>query len=492
MNAARLRLFWLLILIGLLPFVLLAFLNSMAADDYLYYELYRTRRFFEVQRLLYTGWGGRYTSTFLIGGFVRLDWPARFPWLPTLLYFAATWGAICYLLSTVYALLRQGHLTIDRARILQAGALLFFLFLYVQADIGTGFYWFCAMVVYQTAFILFLLLAATLMRRLNTPEMTPTRDLLLLLLIFLIMGCNEIMAIFLPIFLFSLILACRFFGRPAPRWLWVCLGTALAIGVLIVFTSGILTYRQKGMNMHTSYWSILPIIGFQTLAVLYYIFKEPLFWVGAASLYVLGSRISQNWPSPGALIPFRKKNILLPGLFTLLSVIVLSLSAFLLASRGSMPPRVLNNLSDITSCCLLILCFLAGVNQGARRPFAATARPSRMIQLVILIAVTLASVNYLSAWKSVVSGYFYHAVLAERDRQLKIAQTEHQHSATVIPYDSALQEQLHRVFPHGIFETVHGVLLQKPPMLYYYDGAGNGDPNYAHFYGLDSIILRQN
>jgi hypothetical protein len=28
-------------------------------------------------------------------------------------------------------------------------------------------------------------------------------------------------------------------------------------------------------------------------------------------------------------------------------------------------------------------------------------------------------------------------------------------------------------------------------MLYFFDGAGIGDRGYAHFYGLDSIILRQ-
>src|ERR1700679_4117240 len=106
MNAARLRLFCLLMIIGLLPFVILSFLNSMALDDYLYYQLFRSEGFFGAQRYLYTHWAGRYTCTFLLGCFIRLDLPARCPWLPTLLYFAATWGAVCYLLSTVYMLLR--------------------------------------------------------------------------------------------------------------------------------------------------------------------------------------------------------------------------------------------------------------------------------------------------------------------------------------------------------------------------------------------------
>ena len=113
-----------------------------------------------------------------------------------------------------------------------------------------------------------------------------------------------------------------------------------------------------------------------------------------------------------------------------------------------------------------------------------------MTLIEVVIAVTLASVNYLSAWKSVVSGYFYHAVVAGRDRELRVAQADHLHTALLTPYDTALQKKVREVFPHGLFESVHDILLQKPPLLFYYDGAGSGDPAYAHFYGLDSITLR--
>ena len=153
MNAARARLFWLLVLVGLLPFVIVAFFNSMAADDYFFYYLYQGKGFFKVQADLYHSWAGRYTSAFIIGCFVRLDLPGRVPWLPTLLYFAATCGAFYYLLSTLRFLPDRGFVMVSRIRVLQAATLLFFLSLYVQADIATGFYWFSSMVVYQTAFI---------------------------------------------------------------------------------------------------------------------------------------------------------------------------------------------------------------------------------------------------------------------------------------------------------------------------------------------------
>jgi hypothetical protein len=489
MNAARGRVFWLLVLVGLLPFVIVAFFNSMAADDYLFYFLYQSKGFFTVQADLYHGWAGRYTSAFIIGCFVRLDLPGRYPWLPTLFYFAATWAALCYLCFV----LCRSFVAANRMHVLQAATFLFFVCLYVQADIATGFYWFSSVVVYQTAFILFLIFVARLIRRLAVPPMFSVKDLFLLLLIFLIVGCNEMIAVFLPLFLMSFVLACRFYRRPVPFFLWLCVAMAIAAGIFILLTSGVLFVRRPLLNAGTGYLHILPIIGFQTVAVLYYIFKEPLFWLAALLFFGLGVRLSPEGASApgGSLAPFRRKNIFGPGLLTVFGLLVLSLTAFLMASRGSIPPRTLNNLSDILVCLILTICFLTGVNKSGLPVAAFIPRLSPSLGLGVLIAVTLSSTNYLEAWETVFSGYFYHAVLSDRDRLLKTAAVEHQHSATVLAYDAALQEKINAAFPHGVFKNVQTILQEKPAMLYYFDGAGSGDRSYAHFYGLDSIILRQ-
>ncbi len=487
MNAASGRVFWLLILVGLLPFVIVAFFDSLASDDYLFYFLYQHKGFFAVQADLYHGWAGRYTSAFIIGCFVRLDLPGQYPWLVPLFYMAATWGACCYLCFS----LSRGIVGANRMRILQAATLLFFLSLYVQADVATGFYWFSSVVVYQTAFILFLLFSARLISRLAAPPTLLLSDLVLLLFVLLIVGCNEMIAIFLPLFLLSLAWACRFYGRFVPTCLWLCLATAVAAGVLILLTSGVLLVRRPLLNARTSYWQVLPVIGFQTIAVLYYIFKEPFFWLAAVALFGLGIRLSPPERSPGLLASFRTKNIFLPGLLTVFALVVLSLTAFLLASRGSIPSRVLNNLTDILSDCMLILCFLAGVSKSNFSIQAIFQKLSPGLGLGVLVAVILSSTNYLEAWKTVFSGYFYHAVLTDRDRQLKAAMVEHQHSAVVLTYEVALREKIHAVFPHGVFKTVQTLLDEKPAMLYFFDGAGSGDRGYAHFYGLDSIIIRQ-
>jgi hypothetical protein len=489
MNAAKGRVFWLLVLVGLLPFLIVAFFNSLAADDFLFYFWYQSKGFFAVQADLYHGWAGRYTSAFIIGCFVRLDLPGRYPWLPTLSYFTATWAALWYLCVVVY----RSFASVSRRHILQAATLLFFVCLYVQADIATGFYWFSSVVVYQTAFILFLIFVTQMIRRLSAPPTFSVKDLFLFLLILLIVGCNEMIAVFLPLFLMSLVLACHFYGRPVPLFLWLCIVISIAAGIFIMLTSGVLFVRRPLLNTGTGYLHLLPIIGFQTVAVLYYIFKEPFFWLAALLFFGLGVRLSPEAASDSGslLAPFRRKNIFLPGLMTVFALLLLSLTAFLAASRGSIPPRTLNNLTDLLVCLLLTICFLTGVNKSELPLRAFVPRLSPTFGLGVLIAVTLSSTNYLLAWKTVFSGYFYHAVLSDRDRQLKAAAAEHQHSAVVLAYDAALQDKIDAVFPHGVYKTVQTIFQEKPAMLYYFDGAGSGDRGYAHFYGLDSVILRQ-
>ena len=544
------KLFWPALAISLLPFVILAFLNSMAMDDYYFYDLYRTKGFWTVQHDLYLSWAGRYTSSLITGGLIVLDLPARFPFLPTLLYFACTCAALVYVIRSLRPIMPAGFF----GQGWRIAAILFVLFLYVQADIATGFYWLSATTVYQTAFILFLLLIGTIIRKIGGVGPVATGagrhlapiDIFFFLLIILIVGCNEIMAVFLPFFLAALAAMMAFCGRPAGRWIWLGLAIAIGMGMVIFFTSGVINYRTHMMNSGTGFFAIVPIIGFRTVEVLFVIFKEPLFWGCAIAAFVSGIYVSSKatplstqpvggssqapalsaLASTGSSQPtagssqspasssqspasssqspagssrsldvgpwdiFRRKNVFLPGVAALLSIVLLSLAAFLLASRGSIPPRALNNLSDVTAFCLLVLTFLAGVNRGSRSPAPVLPDLAPAAKLAVLVAMLLASVNYADAWKTVGSGYFYHAVLADRDHLLKTAAGEHHPIAVVPSYDAALKEKIDQAFPHGVFSTAHDWLIQKPTLLVFYDGAGIGDAAYAQFYGLDSIVVK--
>jgi len=249
-----------------------------------------------------------------------------------------------------------------RSRLVSASFVLFFLFLYVQAEIATGFYWFSSALDYQTAFILFLVFAGYLVKRKLLPGAIVRRDLYLLFLIVLIIGCNELIAVFLLCFLLALIAACYYYDRPVPKFLFLYLAVTAIIGLIIIFTSGDVSVRHKIISSEHGYAGVLPAIAFQTIATLYYIFKEPLFWLSAVALFAIGMNLSQD-ASTGPFALFRKKNIFVPGSLALLLILVLTLTVILITTRGSLPLRALNNLTDLITCCLLTLFFLAGIKK---------------------------------------------------------------------------------------------------------------------------------
>ncbi len=478
--------FGMTILICLLPFIILSFLNIMALDDYGYYYRYGMRGFFGMQQDLYLTWSGRYTSTFLYALFIGPGLMHKYYFLHSLLLFFFTWGAILFLLTTLNKLLPRRPFT--KGRIISASFVLFFLFLYVQAEIATGFYWFSSALVYQTAFVLFLLFAGHLVKRMLLPGAIVRRDLFLLFLIVLIIGCNELVAVFLLFFLSALIAACYYYSRPVPKFLYLYLVITVLIGIGIVLTSGVVSVRHKLMSSDGGYSAVLPAIIFQTTATLYYIFKEPLFWLSAAALFAIGMNLS---PETGVLALFRKKNIFVPGSLALLLVLILTLAATLITTRGSLPLRALNNLTDLAACCLLALCFLAGIKKGADWPYFTTFRLASSTRAALLIVLLMASVNYWEAWKSVFSGYFYHAVLTDRDLQLRMTAERHLTTAIVTPYDEALKGKIRQTFPHGIFESANTLLLEKPSLLFFYTGAEMQDDAYMKYYDLDTIIINK-
>ena len=489
----RYKYFWPALAVCLLPFVVLAFLDSLAMEDYFYYNHFRQLGFWGAQRDFYVNWAGRYTSTFITGVFVTLDLPARFPFLPTLCYFAFTFLALVYLLRSLRPMLPGGFL--DHRGTWRAAAVLFVVFLYVQPDIATGFYWLCSTSVYQTAFILFLLLLATILRRIGNPRSFAPRDLLFFLLVILLAGCNELIAVFVPLFLAALGVLLYRWSRRVDRWLWLGLAIAVGMGILIYLTSGVMHYRQGMLNSHNGFGVIVPVIGLRTVEVFFDIFKEPLFWGCAIAVFAAGVQVSSRIAdSPqvkelGPLTLFQQRKLFLPGFAALVSVVILSLAAFLFASRGSIPPRALNNLCDVSACCLLALCFLAGIHAGVRLTLPAMPALSSGLQMALLAVFLLASTNYAQAWKSVGSGYVFHAVVAEREEQLKTAASEHRHVAVVPSYDSAWKSEIKKILPHGHPVTVREWLQEKPTLLVVYDGALFADTAYAHFYGLDSVIV---
>lgn len=478
------------VLFCLLPFVIFPFFSSMSKDDYMLHYLYHRYGFAGTQHMVYSQWTGRYTSTFIGTLFMSLDIPGRYYFVHSLFLLMALWASLFFLSKTVNRYLLE--LSMSNGMLTLAAFVLLILSIYVQADIATGLYWFSSAVTYETATIFFILLVACLVRRGFDPgsrEGVWWRELPVWLLILLICGSNEVAAVFLFFFLVALVCAHYYYRRTVSVRLIVYPVLALVAGLIILFTSGILAYRHNDMNPNTHYWVVLPMIAWRVLSVCYFVLKNPLVWVVGALLYVGGRRLA-----PGVLAGMLKgRKIVVPGLVGVLALVSLTLAVVLLASKGSLPDRALNNLTDCTMLYLLALSFLAGVAAredpeyvgevlgGQRIPSAAVG--------FVLAATLLANDQFFEAWKNVCCGYFYHAVIKDRAEKMQAAGEAHQKTVRLEPYDQVLAKKVRQVFPHGVFETVNHLLKDKPSFQFYDLDIDTPDPGWPYFYHLDTVLI---
>jgi preprotein translocase subunit SecG len=521
-KAAHTRIVGAAVLACLIPFLLIAFYNFMAGDDYLLNAFYRERGFWATQRVVYQ-WTGRYTSTFLGTLFMKFGWPDHYYFLHTLLLFVGLWGAIFFLLSAV------NKCWLGRAAgfwlLALASGILVMTAVYVQAEVSTGFYWFSSAVTYETAFILFLLLAGCLVRRFAGDGLSAGTgsgersvagrargyeriyDAMIFILIVLINGCNEVAALFLAGFLGVVIVAVHYYKRVVSVPLLVYWAVSVATGIVIVLTSGILAGRSAyiHLNSNTSVVAVVPIILFRGASVFYYILKVPLFWIVGYLLYVAGGKLIDGKPIHGklidgklgaenligwkSLVTGRGGRVVVPGLLAIAALVFFPLAGVLVVSKGSLPIRALNNLIELAAFGLLFLSFVAGVVHGGPASSSLQAVPSSVVA-ALLVAGLFASDSLAEAWKSVFSGYFYHSVARDRRQKMEEAEKGHQKTVILEPFDEARQNKIRQAFPHGIFVTAKDMLEERPVFLFREIDCNAPDPGWRGYYHLDSIAVK--
>jgi hypothetical protein len=379
-----------------------------------------------------------------------------------------------------------------------ASLVLLLLTIYVQAEASTGFYWLSSAVTYQTAFVFFIFLLGCLIRRLNGPgRQTWQDDIAIIILILFIVGSNETAAVFLFFFFLGLAGLFYFYKRRTPPVLRLYAILTLAAGGLILLSSGVLSYRSMLMNHNTGWAVLLPMILFRFGSVLFFVMKTPLFWLACFAVYLTGRRISAQVPAGSMIGTLKKNKVLVPGLIVIGSALFLSLASVLVVSRGSFPDRALNNLIDFVSVLLLGLALVTGIAGNpivsgnadeAERDLAVKATSAAPVALALLICGLLASDTVLQAWKSNISGYFYHSIQVARHDQLQEARDGHQGTVVLPPYREALEDKIRDEFPHGVYRSMDSLLRERPQMIYLGDGPDAPDPGWKYYYGLDSIL----
>jgi hypothetical protein len=488
---------WAVFFLCLLPFVVFSFFDFMSGDDYGLDLRFHQFGFWGVQNYIYTQWTGRFAASFLGAVFVRAGWLEKYYFLHSLLLFAGSWLSIFFLLSSINRYWLAGRFT--RVRIALCASILLMIAIYVQPEPATGFYWFSSAITYQTSVILFLLLAGCLIGRFTVAggRRPWFRDTIILLLILLIMGCNEVAAVFLCVFLTALVAVVAYHKRTMPRLLAVYTIIAFIAGAVLLFSSGILSVRHGLMNANTSFVMILPIILFRWAEVFYSILRIPLVWVAGYLLFVIGrNTAAQPFLSSSLILSaLKKKRVIGLGLAVTPVLVFLTLTVVLIASKGSLPDRALNMLVGVSAFCLLAFCFWAGIihsfRSGSFGSGAAVANPPAPAFLFIatLMLGMVANDAFAQAWKSVFSGFLYHSVQQDRRQLMEQASEHHQQTVVLAPYDEALQDKIHQVFPRGIFSTVNTMLKERPPLLFNENGLDQPDPGWLNFYRLDSVTI---
>jgi hypothetical protein len=489
-KSGRRYLFWGTLLFCLLPFFLAAFLGSMAADDYQLYMLDRKVGLWAGLKELYRIWTGRYTAIFFQMWLVDHNIPERFYFLPTHLLLIGIGGAFYFFLSSINKVFLGSFFS--KARLLAASLVLLLTTLYVQAEISTGFYWFCSAVTYQPPFIFSLLIAGLLIRngavspgRIKIKYLAPA-----LVLVVLTCGTTEIAPIYLMLSLFVLsVFIYRMTGK-MPAAVVACLVMTLITGIIIILTSGIFSDRAPFMNGNTSLVLILPMTLLRSVSIFYYLLRVPAFWVVSLLSYGTGLKLAPLESNRLSVLPWGGRRILMPGLLVIFGCVFFSLMPILAVTRGAFPARSSDTLVDLTMASLLALLFIAGLTDTRTAALLKDIRVPSALPLFLLIVTLTATVPLVKAWESVFSGYFYHGMVQQRKQLIREALSRGERTVTIKPAQAGVEEMIHERFPNGIFKTVHTILLKKPALIFDDDGMEKGSQPIYQYYGLDSIIVK--
>src|SRR4051812_26403145 len=106
MNKVRAAiLFWTIAFLSILPFVVLSFFSHPGREDYYFDSSLKHRGFWNMQKELYSNWGGRFFVNAVEATCIKMNFISDFYFLLPLLLFAFTAIAAFFLVSTINKLL---------------------------------------------------------------------------------------------------------------------------------------------------------------------------------------------------------------------------------------------------------------------------------------------------------------------------------------------------------------------------------------------------
>lgn len=381
---------WMAFVVFVIVFCVLATMANPQRDDFLFALGVTNPGYWKLQKEMYLHWQGRYVSNLIGPAYAVFAIRQELYWLHPILLLAGSFAALC---SFVKEVARWLCLQVSRREILFSGSLLLMTIQFCMPSVSEGYFWLSAAFTYQTGFIFMLLLAAQLLRMHRLSGSGVPSLLVAVLLSLLVAGSNEIAAM---VMLTSTALWWFWRGRfgmsgKARCWLFFCvLGSAASLLCPGAWNRAAVMgdYNLFSPLVALIYWPFYSLVKMAA---------QPLFWGMLAFFYYAGKK--QGLPVNSKWLRHRKylAVLLLPWLV---------LAPVLFTSRGSLPLRALNTITDVWLLLFAAMSFLQGVrrNEAGDTKFAGRWKAA----LVLVLATAIVYNGYLT---NMLQGYFFNRLV---------------------------------------------------------------------------------
>lgn len=214
-----------LFLATLFPLLLLSFYSEPILDDYVYAIKLLSRSFLDVQVYEYMYWGSRYTATgILITNPIYFGWFGGYHVLSFLMIFLFVLGSN----FMFYQISGNKKMTVVLM------ATFCFTYFFMLPDITSAFYWLAGSATYNLGNILSLFFIGSIIKAKKCDSYF--YKIIVFVLVFLIIGCNEISMIYIDVFIF-LLFVYSYFNNKKIDVLYLSLFIFAGALTLLIFAS---------------------------------------------------------------------------------------------------------------------------------------------------------------------------------------------------------------------------------------------------------------
>lgn len=224
-----------IILFTIAPFLILCAYSVPLGDDFWYASAFRDYGILGTQSYYYHEWSGRYMATFLISTLNPLSYGnINLGFLHPLTLLIGTALSLKFLIDTLI-----NYFKLDLSKILCYSIFLFFYLNYLP-DVGETFYWMAGAYTYQVPIIFLMIYIGLLIKIIKINSATKNfRDVILALIcLFIILGSNEVIVVYVCCLNSLIAIYLLFFERKILYRFLPLLLVTIVLSYYMIFAAG--------------------------------------------------------------------------------------------------------------------------------------------------------------------------------------------------------------------------------------------------------------